>query len=289
MQPRVAAGCPTTEDARIRPTGFAGRQALRPVLLPTNSGSSVETFWRVAPYSRVFLECIMPHILLIEDDTGRASDPHTIRVLDDDSLEAGRDGPAAALGRPFALPDLISLRLVLPRREGYRVLRTLRDEGVEVPMAIVTTHAGDMDGSAARGAGAGRDTHASSDLLDIVARLEALLDRGRGEPRPEGITQPASERFGDIEVDLASRSVRRNNAPVPLTPLEFDLLHALIERRGAVVSRLELLREVWGYSAGATSRTVDTHIANLRRKLEADPSAPRHILTVWKAGYRLQP
>jgi two-component system alkaline phosphatase synthesis response regulator PhoP len=116
-----------------------------------------------------------------------------------------------------------------------------------------------------------------------------LLHRGQADPRSDRAAQSTLERFGDIEVDLASRSVRRSGAPVPLTPLEFDLLHALIVRRGAVISRLELLREIWGYSAGATSRTVDTHIANLRRKLEADPSAPRHILTVWKAGYRLQP
>ncbi len=165
-------------------------------------------------------------------------------------------------------------------------LETLRDEGVEVPMAIVTAHEGETDGadSAPSAGGIGQ----SAGLLGIVARLEALLDRGRSERRPERVEQPPVERFGEIEVDLASRSVRRNGTLVALTPLEFDLLRALLGRRGAVVSRVELLREVWGYSARATSRTVDTHIANLRRKLEGEPSAPRHILTVWKAGYRLQ-
>ena len=86
----------------------------------------------------------------------------------------------------------------------------------------------------------------------------------------------------------ASRTVLRDGRAVGLTPKEFDLLLALLQRRGAVATRMELLTEVWGYSAAVLSRTVDTHVAELRRKLEADPAAPQHILTVRKAGYRLE-
>jgi DNA-binding response OmpR family regulator len=96
------------------------------------------------------------------------------------------------------------------------------------------------------------------------------------------------ERFGAVEVIPASRTVLRDGRAVALTPKEFDLLLALVRRRGAVASRMELLTEVWGYSAAVLSRTVDTHVAELRRKLEADPAAPDHILTVRKAGYRLE-
>src|SRR5207237_2354062 len=112
---------------------------------------------------------------------------------------------------------------------------------------------------------------------------EALLRR----TAPSSGAAPP-EQFGSIEVIPASRTVLRDGRPVGLTPKEFDLLLALLERRGAVATRMELLTEVWGYSAAVLSRTVDTHVAELRRKLEADPAAPRHILTVRKAGYRLE-
>ena len=95
-------------------------------------------------------------------------------------------------------------------------------------------------------------------------------------------------RFGDVELDTATRTVRRAGAAVSLAPKEFDLLVALWERQGAIVSRPELMRQVWGYQTDILSRTVDTHIAELRRKLERDPARPRHILTVRKAGYRLE-
>jgi DNA-binding response OmpR family regulator len=94
--------------------------------------------------------------------------------------------------------------------------------------------------------------------------------------------------FGAVEVIPASRTVMRDGQAVALTPKEFDLLLALLQRGGAVATRMELLTEVWGYSAAVLSRTVDTHVAELRRKLEADPATPRHILTVRKAGYRLE-
>jgi DNA-binding response OmpR family regulator len=91
-----------------------------------------------------------------------------------------------------------------------------------------------------------------------------------------------------VEVDRAARTVTRDGIPVYLAPMEFELLLALLQRKGAVASRQELMREVWGHSAIVVSRTVDTHIAELRRKLEHDPAEPRHILTVRKAGYRLE-
>jgi DNA-binding response OmpR family regulator len=113
-----------------------------------------------------------------------------------------------------------------------------------------------------------------------LARIEALLRRTRlAETRPY--------RFGDVEVDAGQRTVTRAGAEVSVTPMEFDLLLALLKREGAVVSRLDLLQEVWGHSAAVLTRTVDTHIAELRRKLERDPAAPAHILTSRKAGYRL--
>ena len=114
-------------------------------------------------------------------------------------------------------------------------------------------------------------------LLELLARVESLLRR----------TAPSELTFGAIRVDLSARTVERAGRPVALAPKEYDLLVALARADGAVVSREELLQRVWGYSDEVVSRTVDTHVAELRRKLELRPSEPRHILTVRKAGYRL--
>jgi DNA-binding response OmpR family regulator len=94
-------------------------------------------------------------------------------------------------------------------------------------------------------------------------------------------------RFGEVTVCLATHDVTRAGRPVALRPKEYELLVALLRREGAVAARHELLREVWGYDPSVTSRTVDTHVLELRRKLEADPSNPQHLLTVRKTGYRL--
>jgi DNA-binding response OmpR family regulator len=93
--------------------------------------------------------------------------------------------------------------------------------------------------------------------------------------------------FGEVDIDIGSRTVLRNGKPCTLTPKAYDLLLALVRRDGAVAGRTELLKEVWGYGAFIMTRTVDTHIAELRRKLESNPAEPRHIVTVWKVGYRL--
>ena len=118
-------------------------------------------------------------------------------------------------------------------------------------------------------------------LLELLARVEALLRRGAPAPA-------ASDGLGDVSIDRAGRVVTRRGEPIDLAPKEFDLLLALLARRNAVVSRLELMKNVWGYADSVVTRTVDTHIAELRRKLEDDPGAPRYILTVRKIGYRLK-
>lgn len=122
-------------------------------------------------------------------------------------------------------------------------------------------------------------------LLELMARVGALLRRAGRRRAPADIPREA---FGAIEIDPATRSVHRHGVAVALTPMEFDLLIALLNRGGSVASRLELLQEVWGHSSAVLTRTVDTHIAELRRKLETDPAVPEHILTVRKAGYRLR-
>ncbi|MFN2432889.1 MAG: winged helix-turn-helix domain-containing protein, partial [Gemmatimonadota bacterium] len=185
-------------------------------------------------------------------------------------------------------PDLVVLDLMLPGLDGFRVLRRLREAGSAVPVLILTARGDEAD--KVRGLRLGADDYVTKPfgVLELLARVEALLRRAdRGAGAENGSERV--ERFGVVEVERTTRIVRRRGEEIALTPMEFDLLVALLRRRGAVASRLELLKEVWGHQAAVLTRTVDTHVAELRRKLEEDPSMPRHILTVRKAGYRLQP
>ena len=115
--------------------------------------------------------------------------------------------------------------------------------------------------------------------------MRALLRR---TARDSGASAPTTLRFGDVVVDTSSRLVTRGGSPCALTPKAYELLLALVRRSGAVATRNDLLKEVWGYSAFVTTRTVDSHVAELRRKIERDAANPRHVLTVWKVGYRFE-
>jgi DNA-binding response OmpR family regulator len=185
----------------------------------------------------------------------------------------------AALQREGA--DLVILDLMLPDGDGFHVLRTLRGDGDATPVLVLTALGDEAD--KVRGLRLGADDYVTKPfgLLELLARVDALLRRA---------TRPAAARvrFGAVEVCTATHQVTRAGAPVPLRPKEYELLVALLRHEGAVVTRDELLREVWRYDASVTSRTVDTHVLELRRKLEDDPAAPRHLLTVRKTGYRLQ-
>ncbi len=231
----------------------------------------------------------MTRILVIEDNPDLAFGLRNNLEIEGYEVTVAGDGPTGLLRARNSAPDLILLDLMLPGLDGYRVLRTLREEGIEVPVLILTARGEEAD--KVRGFRLGADDYVTKPfgLLELLARVEALLRRvGNGGREREGAEEAETLRFGEIEVEPASRTVRRRGEPVELTPKEFDLLLALLRREGAVASRLELMKEVWGHRAAVVSRTVDTHIAELRRKLEDNPAEPRHILTVWKAGYRLE-
>jgi DNA-binding response OmpR family regulator len=226
----------------------------------------------------------MTRILVVEDNPDLAYGLRNnleIEGYDVDVVDDGAQGLARARAGG---PDLIILDLMLPGLDGYRVLRALRDEGRRMPILILTARGEEAD--KVRGLRLGADDYVTKPfgVLELLARVEALLRRAA----PPGEAAGPPEQFGAVEVIPASRTVMRDGQSVALTPKEFDLLLALLQRGGAVATRMELLTEVWGYSAAVLSRTVDTHVAELRRKLEADPATPRHILTVRKAGYRLE-
>jgi DNA-binding response OmpR family regulator len=223
----------------------------------------------------------MRNILVIEDNEDLAFGLRNNLEIEGYTVTLAADGSHALKLVAAKRPDLVVLDLMLPGADGYRVLRQMRDGGISIPVLILTAKAEEAD--KVRGFRYGADDYVTKPfgVLELLARIEALLRRA--QPR----TTPPVVRFGDVEVLLDRRVVTRLGREVALTPMEFDLLRALVERQGALASRVDLLTEVWGHSAAVLTRTVDTHIAELRRKLEADPAKPRHILTVRKAGYRL--
>ena len=223
-------------------------------------------------------------ILLVEDNSDLAFGLQRNLEFEGYSVEVavdGRRGLERALDGDF---DLIILDLMLPKLDGMKVLQRLRSAGASTPVLILTARGEELD--KVRGLRSGADDYLTKPfgVLELIARVEAILRRaGTSVTR----TEAEIHEFGDVVVDVASRTVRRGGKVVAVPPREFELLIALLRKAGAAASRAELLRDVWGHKAEVETRTVDTHIAELRRKLETDAAHPEYILTVRKFGYRL--
>ncbi len=234
-------------------------------------------------------------ILVIEDNTALALGRRNNRESEGYETVVAHDAAGGLAAAREHDPDLIILDLMLPDADGFRVLRELRAEGRETPVLVLTALGDESD--KVRGLRVGADDYVTKPfgLMELLARVDALLRRA-ARPAPAVPAAPAvpnggaahdTTTFGDVTVCAATHAVTRDGAPVALRPKEYELLVALLRRGGAVATRHELLREVWGYDESVTSRTVDTHMAELRRKLERDAANPRHLLTVRKTGYRL--
>ena len=227
----------------------------------------------------------MTSVLVVEDERNLALGLRANLEYEGYSVTVAESGEAALAVARTTPPDLVILDLMLPGMDGYQVLGALREMGMSVPVLILSARAEEID--KVRGFRAGADDYVTKPfgVLELVLRVQALLRRSAPLPRDGERTRWS---FGDVQVDVVRRSVVRNGHDVALTPRAFELLVALLQREGAPVSRHELLRTVWGYDASVTTRTVDAHVAELRRKLEQHPAEPRHILTVHKIGYRLK-
>jgi DNA-binding response OmpR family regulator len=225
-------------------------------------------------------------VLIIEDNRNMVQGLQHNLELDGHRVEATLDGVAGLERARSREVDLILLDLMIPKPDGWQILRTIREEGVETPVIILTARGQEED--KVRGLRLGADDYISKPfgLMELLARVDAVRRRLRlGRRDREREMEPIE--LGDIRIEPGTRTVLRAGEPVALRPKEFDLLLTLARRGGEVISRFELLREVWGYGSDVTSRTVDTHVGQLRAKLEPDPAEPRWILTVRKRGYRL--
>ena len=231
----------------------------------------------------------MTRVLVVEDNRNLATGLRNNLEVEGYIVDVAPDGEEALAAIRSATPGLVILDLMLPGAlDGYRVLRTLREDGYGMPVIILTARGEEIE--KVRGFRLGADDYVTKPfgLMELLARVAAHLRRQSDTRSAAGAEEREdSYGFGDIVVEPASRSVRRGETAVALRPREIDLLLALLRRHGRIATRTELLREVWGYDPAVVSRTVDTHIAELRRKLEVDPANPQHILTVRKTGYRI--
>jgi two-component system, OmpR family, alkaline phosphatase synthesis response regulator PhoP len=226
----------------------------------------------------------MSRILVVEDNTDLAAGIEYNLALEGYEVSIAADGRTAIRAAAEWKPDLVLLDLMLPGVDGYRVLQEIRSSGNRVPVVILTARGEEAD--KVRGFRLDADQYVTKPfgILELLERIAALLRRSA---RDGAASTPTTLGFGDVSVDLGSRTVHRAGHPVQLTPKAYELLLALVRRGGMVASRADLLKEVWGYGAFIMTRTVDSHVAELRRKVD-DPNDPRHIITVWKVGYRFE-
>ena len=222
----------------------------------------------------------MKRILVVDDEEMIL---RTVRAyLDREGLKTytATDGEEALRAFEEKGPDLIVLDLMLPKLNGIEVTKRIRAKS-SVPIIMLTAKAAEADRIVGLELGADDYVVKPFSPRELVARVRAVLRRIEGEAS-------ATERIavGELEIDLKTREVKVNDREVELTPTEFDLLAFLARHPGHVFTRLQLLREVQGYTYDVFARTIDTHVKNLRRKIEEDPKEPRYILTVHGVGYR---
>ncbi len=222
----------------------------------------------------------MALILIVEDEAGlrlTLTDRLKAEGYLVESREDGIAGLDAARARGY---DLILLDVMLPGLDGFRVCQTLREEGVDTPVIMLTARGNVGDRITGLKSGADDYLPKPFHMQELLLRMEAILRRTKKEALAENV------RFGLIEIDAKAAVVRRGGVEVTLSAKEYQLMRYLVERPGEVVNRETLLREVWGYNATPNTRTVDVHMTWLRQKLEADPATPAHFVTVRGIGYR---
>ena len=221
-------------------------------------------------------------ILLIEDEPGLVLTLSDLLGTEGYEVESAMDGPAGLARAIEGRFDLIVLDVMLPGMNGFDVCRELRQRGKDTAILMLTAKTQLTDRVVGLKLGADDYVGKPFEPPELLARVEALLRR----IKKEKLTPILRFQFGSVEIDFEAGQVSRAGVPVALAAKEFELLRYLIDHRGKVISREELLESVWEYQPGVSSRTIDVHVAWLRQKLEENPQNPRHIHTVRGVGYR---
>ena len=226
----------------------------------------------------------MARLFLVEDNPDLAFGLRANLELEGHKVVICTDGNLALSALEEESPELIILDVMLPGRDGFAILADIRKAGIVTPVLMLTARGEETDKVFALRRGADDYVTKPFGLLELLARIEALLRRSRNAGKPE----TRDYKFGTIRINPPTRQVWLAEQQVSLTPKEYDLLLALADAPNQVLSRQSLLRQVWGHQSEVESRTVDTHMAELRRKLEQNPARPRYLLTARGAGYWLR-
>jgi two-component system alkaline phosphatase synthesis response regulator PhoP len=216
-------------------------------------------------------------ILLVEDEESLVLALRDRLLSEGYEVDVATDGDTAYEKASRGAYDLVMLDVALPRRSGFDVCRDLRAHGVQTPVLMLTARGQVVDRVVGLKLGADDYLTKPFETAELLARIEALLRRSRAM----NAAPSEAYAFGDVEVDFRGAAVTRARQPVDLSGLEFKLLRYFVERRGALLTRDELLEKVWGYDAMPVTRTVDVHVAALRQKIGAE-----FIVTVHGMGYK---
>jgi two-component system, OmpR family, alkaline phosphatase synthesis response regulator PhoP len=225
----------------------------------------------------------MEKILVIEDDRATRKALQQLFEPEGYTVETAQDGAQGLAAFRTARPNFVILDLRMPMMGGQDVCRQIRKESEEVPILILTGSADEVDRVLLLELGADDYVTKPFSPKEVLARVRAVLRRARRSPAVEQVY------FGDVSVDFSKMEVYRAGRAVSLTPQEFKVLKYFSQNPERVVSRDQLLSDVWGYNSYPSTRTVDSHILTLRQKLEKDPTHPVHFLTVHNAGYKFVP
>jgi DNA-binding response OmpR family regulator len=220
-------------------------------------------------------------ILIIEDEPNMALGLKDSCEYEGYEVTVARDGKEGVAKATTENPDIIVLDVMLPLMSGLDVCRTLRARGIEIPILMLTARSQEIDKVVGLEVGADDYVTKPFSLQELLARIRAHLRRAAKQ-----VAEIESFTFGEVELNFKKYTARKSGQALELSPREFEILRYLIRHRGEIVTRDQLLDEVWGYDSTPVTRTVDNHIARLRQKIEPDPSAPQHIITVHRLGYR---
>ena len=223
----------------------------------------------------------MARILIVEDEPDIALGLQLDLRDEGHNVEVSRDGEAASRRAREPGWDLILLDVMLPLKDGFEVCRDLRRAKIRTPVLMLTAKA--QEAEKVMGLDMGADDYVTKPFSprELRARVRALLRRAAPEEAPV-------HRFGDCEVDFSRAELRRGGACTDLTAIELKIVQTFLRNRGRVLTRAQVVHDVWGHDVFVTDRVVDTHVVKLRRKIEPDPSQPRHIVSVRGIGYRFE-
>jgi DNA-binding response OmpR family regulator len=223
----------------------------------------------------------MKKILIVEDEKDMVTGLKFNLEARDYAVIAAYDGEAGYQKALEEKPDLVILDLMLPKLNGYEVCKRLKKEVPDIPVIMLTAKS--QEAEIVTGLELGADDYITKpfSVLELLARIKAVLRRVKS-----GSEIPEVHRFGNLEINLKKYYASKNGKSLKLSPREYEILKCFIERKGEIVSRDELLNQVWGYNSFPHTRTIDAHIAKLRRKIEDKPKEPELIITIHGTGYK---